>query len=440
MLAGTYRILANRYNLAMGRLLFLLLIGMGCAAQETPQAFIGARLIPISGPEVESGVLVVHRGKIVAVGADAEIPAGAERHESAGRVIMPGLVDTHSHAGGVEGGDRSAALHAEVRTLDSINVRDARIQKAQAGGVTTANIMSGSGHLLSGQTTYVKYRDGKTIDDLVIRNEDGTVAGGIKMANGTNSRRDPPFPGTRAKAAAMLREKLIKAGEYRDKLAEDEKPDRDLELESLVEVLEGKRVVHFHTHRHDDIMTVLRLQKEFGFRVVLQHVSDARFVADEIAASGAPASLILIDSPGGKIEAKDNDFSNAVALERAGAKFGFHTDDSVTDSRLFLRMAALGVRAGLSREGALNALTMAGAQMMDLEDRVGSLEVGKDADIVVLDGDPLSVYTKVRETWVDGVKVFDYSDPKDRLYAVGGYGASHDQTMNLHALEAEGHQ
>lgn len=424
--------------------LFLLVAGSLLVAQETPQAFIGARLIPIEGDEIASGTLLVHRGKIIAVGDDVAVPASAERHDAAGKIIMPGLVDTHSHVGNVEGGDRSGPIQPDVRTLDSINVRNARIQKAQAGGITTANIMSGSGHLLSGQTTYVKLRDGKIINDLLIYNDDGSAAGGIKMANGTNSRRAAPFPGTRAKSAALVREQFVKAQEYRDKIqraaGDPEKlPDRDLALESLVAALDGKRVVHFHTHRHDDILTVLRLADEFGFRVVLQHVSDARFVADEIAAAGVPSSLLLIDSPGGKIEAKDNAFENGVALERAGALVGFHTDDGVTDSRFFLRQAALAVRAGMSRNLALYGMTMAGARMLDLPDRVGSLRTGKDADFIVLSGDPLSVYTKVLETWVDGKRVFDRADPKDLLYATGGYGASHDEAYTLDHLEQEGH-
>lgn len=404
------------------------------AAQETPIAFTGGRVLPISGPEIADGVLVVHRGRITAVGAaGTAVPANSTRVDARGKVLMPGLVDTHSHVGGIEGADSSAPIQADVRILDSINVRDARIQKAQAGGITVANVMPGSGHLLSGQTLYLKLRDGKTVDDLVIRLEDGSIAGGIKMANGTNSRRASPFPGTRSKSAALVREQFIRAQEYRRKAREaagdaSKLPPRDLAMEALSEVLDGKRIVHFHTHRHDDILTVLRLRQEFGFRVVLQHVSDAWVVAEEIAKGGViGSSIINIDSPGGKLETKDITFANGFALDRAGALFGFHTDDGVTDSRWFLRSAGLAVRAGLSRERALHAMTLAGAVMLDLDKRIGSLEPGKDADIVILSGDPLSVYTKVEQTWVDGVKVFDRSEAKDRLYAVGGFGASHDQ-------------
>lgn len=411
-----------------------LLAPLGAVAQDRPIAFTGATILPITGPEIRDGVLVIHRGKIVAVGPrqGTPLPAGAETVNAAGKLIMPGLVDTHSHIGAVEGGDSSAPIQPDVRVLDAINVRDASLQKAQAGGITTVNIMPGSGHLLSGQTLYLKLKDGGTIEELAIRNPDGSLAGGMKMANGTNSRRAPPFPGTRAKSAALVREQFIKAIEYRDKIRKasgdpEKMPPRDLGLEALVEVLDGKRVVHHHTHRHDDILTVLRLQREFGFRVVLHHVSDAWMVAEEIAKAGVPSSLILIDSPGGKLEAKDNRFISGAALEKAGAPVAFHTDDGITDSRLFLRMAALAVRAGMSRQKALEGVTIAAARMLDLDSRIGSLEPGKDADFILLSGDPLSVYTKVLETWVEGVKVFDRTDARDRLYAEGGFGAGQDR-------------
>lgn len=420
-------------------------------AQEIPQAFVGGRVIPIAGAVIESGTVVIHEGSILAVGksSEIEVPANAKSHDLAGKVLMPGFVDTHSHVGNVDGGDGSGPLHPDVRALDSINVRDARFQKAQAGGITTSNIMPGSGHLLSGQTLYVKHRDGSSIEDMLIRREDGSIAYGVKMANGTNSRREPPFPGTRAKSAALVRARFIEAGEHRQAIARasrdgdpDEAPPRDLGLETLVEILEGNRVVHFHTHRHDDILTILRLADEFKFKVVLQHVSDGWAVPEQIAASPhvLGASVILLDSPGGKIEAKDNRLETARILDAAGVLTGFHTDDSITDSRLFTRMAALAVRTGMPRERALYGLTMAGARMLEMEDRIGSLEPGKDADLVVLSGEPLSVYTQVLQTWVDGQKVFDRSDPRDRLYAEGGLNASHDQDAMLHHIALGEHQ
>jgi imidazolonepropionase-like amidohydrolase len=411
-----------------------------------PQAFLGARIIPIVGSELPDGTLVVQGGKIIAVGpaSSTPVPNGAERHDVKGKILLPGLVDSHSHIGSVEGADSTAPIQPDARVLDSINVRDAGIRKAQAGGITTVNVMPGSGHLLSGQTLYLKLREGNVIDDLLIRDAEGRIAGGMKMANGTNSRRPEPFPGTRAKSAALVREQYIKAQEYRDKIqradGDPEKlPPRDLRLEALVEVLQGKRVVHFHTHRHDDILTAIRLSKEFGFRVVLHHVSDGWKVASEIAAAKVPCSIIVIDSPGGKLEAIDLSSKTGAVLEKAGVLVGFHTDDGITDSRLFLRSAALAVRNGMSREKALYAVTMSNAIILGLQDRVGSLEVGKDADVVVMSGDPLSVYAKVLETWVEGKKVFDRSDPKDRLYAVGGYGASRDQVLHMDCYDEEVH-
>ena len=172
-----------------------------------------------------------------------------------------------------------------------------------------------------------------------------------------------------------------------------------------------------------NVMTVIRLSKEFGFRVVLHHVSEGWKVAKEIAEAGVGSSLILIDSPGGKLEAVDLIYETASMLEKEGALIAFHTDDGITDSRHFRRMPALGIRAGLSRETALRSITLNGAKLLDLDDRIGSLVPGKDADFVIMSGDPFSVYTKIEQTWVEGRMRFDLSDPKDRLYATGGYGA-----------------
>jgi imidazolonepropionase-like amidohydrolase len=267
----------------------------------------------------------------------------------------------------------------------------------------------------------------------------------MKMANGTNSQSEPPFPGTRGKSAALVREAFLAAQEYGRKLeaagGDAEKvPSRDLAKEGLLEVLSGRRIVHHHTHRHDDVLTVLRLADEFGFRVVMHHVSDAWIVAQEIVAAKAPCSLIVIDTPGGKIEAKDLDPRSAAALEAAGGPelVAFHTDDWITDGRLFLRSAALAVRAGCTRETALAGLTLNPARMLDLQDRIGSLEPGKDADFILLSGDPLSVYTRVEQTWVLGQQVFDLADEKDRVWADGGWGAGAPRSSALCCLgEAE---
>lgn len=417
-------------------LLLLLAWSVSAPVHAQTHVFRGATIYPIAGAPIEDGVLVAEGETILAVGAagDVDVPSGATEHDVTGKVIMPGLVDTHSHVGSVEGGDRSSALHPEVRALDAIDVRDPSIERARAGGITTVNVMPGSGHLMSGQTVYLKLREGGTLQDLLICDDPTEdICGGMKMANGTNPLSSAaPFPGTRAKSAALARQLFVEAQAYRDAMEGDDPPARDLGMEALGQVLDGERVVHFHTHRHDDVLTALRLREEFGFRLVLQHVSEGWKVADEIAAAGVPASIIVLDAPGGKPEAVDVAYRTGRVLDEAGVDVGYHTDDLITDSRLFLRSAALGVRAGLAREAALEALTIAGARMMDVADRTGSLEEGKDADFIVLSGDPLSVYTLVEQTWVEGRKVFDRSDPEDRAFATGGYGVYRGAAAHTH--------
>jgi len=411
------------------------------SAQSQAQVFRGAVIETVSGPSISNGVLVVQNGTIQAVGAEGEVevPEGAAEHDAAGTVILPGLVDTHSHISGVDGGDRSAALHPMVRSLDAINVQHPSIMRARAGGITTVNVLPGSGHLMSGQTTHLKLRDGTTVEDLLLCSNVLTdICGGIKMANGTNPQHEPspPFPGTRARSAAMARELFTQARAYRQKkqaaATPDEAPDTDLRMEALVEVLDGERIVHFHTHRHDDVLTALRLRDEFDFQLVLHHVSEGWKVADEIADAGVAASIIFIDSPGGKHEAVDLAYRTGAVLDEAGVDVAYHTDDLITDSRLFLRSPAFGMRAGMSRAAALESVTLAGARMLGLEDRVGSLEPGKDADFVILSGDPLSVYTRIEETWVEGERVFNRSDPDDRPYATGGFRVYDGTNAHVH--------
>ena len=395
-----------------------------------PAVFRNATIFPISGPAIENGTLVVDDGKIVAIGptATTSAPPGASVTDLSGKVLIPGMVDTHSHIGGPSGGDASAPLNPEVRSLDAIDVFSDGFWRARAGGITTLNVMPGSGHLMSGQTTYLKIRkDPRRIEDWLFCDDPiNGICGSMKMANGTNSIRQKPFPGTRARSAALVRDLFVKGQAYIEKQAKaaaDDKdpPDRNLRMEAVAQILRGERRVQFHTHRHNDIMTVLRIAEEFGFQPVLQHATDAWKVADEIAAAGIHASVTYIDSPGGKEEVLGLNMKIGAILETAGVDVSFNTDDNILDSRRFLRYGALNVRNGMSQAKALEALTLAGARALGLESRVGSLEPGKDADFVVLSGAPFSVYTKVEQTWVEGERVFDRSDPEHRKYAVGGF-------------------
>jgi len=414
------------------------------AAGQATLAIRGAKVYPISGPPIERGVLIVANGKIVAVGEESKvkIPRGATVEDAAGKVVIPGIVDSHSHIGispnpmASDSGDvneSSGPVQPGLRALDAIDPADPNIRMATAGGVTTANIMPGSGNVMGGQTAYVKLR-GNTIEQMLIP---GSI-GGMKMANGENPKHygaKDKAPMTRMEEAAMARGIYEKAAQYKakwgaynkavaagDKTAKQ--PDRDLDLDAVVEVLDGKRVVHNHTHRADDVMTAIRLSEEFHYRLVVQHGTESCMVADELAKRHIPVSFTVVDSPGGKLETINFDLGCPAALEKAGVKVAFNTDDSITSSRLILRQAAMGVRGGMSEEAALKGLTIYPAEMLDLGDRIGTLDPGKDADFVVLSGPPFSVYTHVLETWIEGQKVFDRSSPQDLRYATGGFGVA----------------
>jgi imidazolonepropionase-like amidohydrolase len=416
-----------------------------CAQPSAGQATLairGGKLYPISGPPIEHGVLVVANGKIVAVGEESKvkIPRGATVEDATGKIVMPGIVDSHSHIGIIanpmaedsgDANESSGPIEPGLRALDAIDPADPNIRMATAGGITTANIMPGSGNVMGGQTAYVKLR-GNTIEQMLIP---GTI-GGMKMANGENPKHygaKDKAPMTRMEEAALARGIYEKATQYKakweaynkavaagDKTAKQ--PDRDLDLEPVVEVLEGKRVVHNHTHRADDIMTALRLSDEFQYRLVVQHGTESCVVVDELAKRHIPVSFTIVDSLGGKFETINLDLGCPGRLERAGIKVAFNTDDPITSSRLIIRQAALAVRGGMSEDAALKGLTIYPAEMLDLGNRIGTLEPGKDADFIVLSGPPFSVYSHVLETWIEGQKVFDRSNPQDLRYATGGFG------------------
>ena len=422
--------------------------------QAAPIAFVGAEIRTIANGTVEDGVVVVEDGLITQVGRrdEVEIPGDAELRDLRGRVLIPGLVDTHSHVGIYprpavpahrDGNDPAKPVQPQLRAIDSIWPDDPGIRMATAGGITTANVMPGSGTVVSGQTAYLKFR-GNSIEEMLIADSGGEgddeIKGGMKMANGENPKRrgaeKGQAPATRMGIAALQRDLFLRAEAYQKKWQkhrraiaageESDAPERSLELEPVVQILEGRRTVHHHTHRSDDILTVLRLQREFGFDLVLQHATEAWKVADEIARAGVPVSIIMLDSPGGKLEASRYRLDYGATLERAGVRIAIHTDDFITPSRLFLRSGAMAVRGGMSEAGALRALTLEPARMLKLDDRIGSIEVGKDADLVVLSGAPFSIHTQVLETWIEGESVFDRSDAAQRRYATGGFALGDD--------------
>ncbi|MCE9534344.1 MAG: amidohydrolase family protein, partial [Planctomycetes bacterium] len=201
-------------------------------------------------------------------------------------------------------------------------------------------------------------------------------------------------------------------------------PESDLSLDPLVEVLERKRTVHFHCHRADDLMTALRIAEEFDFDIVLQHGTEGYRITDELAKRKIPVSLTLVDSPGGKLEVMGRLDENAAILEKAGILVAINTDDSVTESRFYLRTGSIAVNGGLSEDGGVRALTINPAKMLKLDHRIGSLEKGKEADFVILSGAPFSIYTHVLATYIDGVSQFDRTSKRDWTYQAGGFAVT----------------
>jgi imidazolonepropionase-like amidohydrolase len=440
-------LVTRRSLLCLAALLLVPTVTSADEQKSGPVAYRGARIYTVAGAPIENGVLIIEKGKITAIGAaaDTRIPDGVPVIDVSGKVIIPGLVDTHSHVGiypkpmvpaHSDGNEGSGAVQSSLRALDSIWPDDPGIRMAVAGGVTTANIMPGSGNVIGGQTLYVKLR-GRDVEAMQIKN--GKVVGGLKMANGENPKnfnftRGKMPPATRMKLAAMQREQFVKARDYQHKWSAYRKaaaagkdvpaPESDLGMESLVECLERRRTVHFHSHRADDLMTAVRLAEEFGFELVLQHATEGYRVADELARRKIPASLTLVDSPGGKMETAGLLEENAAVLDKAGVLVAINTDDFITESRFFLRTGAIALRGGMSEDTALRAQTINPARMMHLEDRLGSLEKGKDADFVVLSGPPYSIYSHVLETYIDGVKVFDRAMHRDWTYQAGGFAVA----------------
>ncbi len=396
-------------------------------------AITNATIWTVSGETFENGTIVVRDGKIAAVGTDVKVPSGAEVIDAGGGHLIPGIFDAHSHiaiqGGGNEG---SVAVTAMVRIGDVINPDDINIYRALAGGVTTANILHGSSNPIGGQNQLIKLRWGADAERLKLEG----APPGIKFALGENPKRSnfrsfripQRYPQTRMGVMDVIRQAFTEAVEYRRSWEEyraaraggDEPmpPRRDYKLEALVEILEGKRLVHSHCYRADEILQLLRLAEEFGFRVAtLQHVLEGYKVADEIAAHGAGASTFS-DWWGYKVEAYDAIPHNAALMTERGVNVSINSD-SGEEMRHLNQEAAKAVKwGGLGEIEALKLVTLNPAVQFGVDDRIGSIEVGKDADLALYDGHPLAITSIVQKTFVDGDLYFDRETDRQRQATV----------------------
>ena len=395
----------------------------GPVSTDDTFAVTNAQVWTVSGPTLDSATVVVRAGRIAAVGTDVAVPDGVPVIDAEGGALIPGIIDAHSHIaaeGGVNEG--SLAVSSMVTIRDVVRPEDIAIYRALAGGVTTINVLHGSANPIGGGNAVLKMRWGQDAEGMLF--EDAPK--GIKFALGENPKRSNArlprgmqarYPGTRMGVMDVIRNAFAEAEAYRDGLRDYEAairrgetrlpPRRDLELEPLVEILEGERFVHAHSYRADEILQLMRLAEELGFRVrTLQHVLEGYKVADEIAAHGAGASTFS-DWWGYKVEAFDAIPHNTALMTERGVLVSINSD-SGEEMRHLNQEAAKAVRwGGMDPVAALATVTLNPAIQLGIDDRVGSIEVGKDADLVLYDGPPLSVRSVVQKTWVDGDLTFD---------------------------------
>lgn len=383
----------------------------------------GATILTVTKGRIENGSILIRDGKIAAVGKTVDVPPGATVIDATGKYVMPGIIDCHSHIaidGGVNEG--SLSVTSMVRIQDVLDPTDINIYRDLAGGVTTANILHGSANAIGGLNAVIKLRWGKTAQEMVF---EGAMPG-IKFALGENPKRSnftpPPgtprrYPATRLGVEYTIREAFTQARNYMQQWEEYHRrkaagedvvpPRRDLKLEPLVEVLQGKRLVHAHCYRQDEILMLIRLAEEFGFKIAtFQHVLEGYKVAKEIAAHGAGASTFS-DWWAYKVEAYDAIPYNGAIMARKGVVVSFNSDSAELARRLNLEAAKAIKYGGLSEDEALALVTINPAKQLRIDDRVGSIEVGKDADLVIFKGHPLSTYSMVEKVLIDGQVYFD---------------------------------
>ena len=370
----------------------------------------GEIVYTVSGDPIENGVVLIRNGKIERVGqqADIHIPENYEVFES--KIVTPGMIDSRSVVGlaGYYNEDHDQdqletthAVQPELRALDSYNAREFLVNYIKEEGITTVHTGHGPGAVISGQTMIVK-TTGETVDKALV---DSTTMLAVTLGPGIRSNFNTP--GTRSKAVAMLRQELIRAQDYAQKRAAGEQQTRDLKMEILADLLDGKIKAMVSAHRASDIVTALRIQREFGFPMVLEGASEAYLVIDEIKEAGVPVIIHpKMIRPFG--EAKNSSFETAAKLHEAGIPVLFQSgyESYVPKTRVAKFEAAIAAANGLGMENTLHALTIGAAEMLGINDRVGSLEEGKDADLVLFDGDPFEYLTNVEAVIIDGNVVY----------------------------------
>jgi imidazolonepropionase-like amidohydrolase len=383
----------------------------------------GGKVLTMAGAIHDRGRVFIRDGKISAIGGVDELPLPPAEEgwtvvDVAGKWLVPGLIDAHTHVGigeqgigreGMDTNETTDPVTPHLRALDATNPEDEAFRDALGAGITVVNVMPGSANVIGGLAVALK-TVGNRIDRMVVRHPSG-----LKAAMGENPKRtygdQKRMPGTRLGIAALLREQFTRAQGYLDKLdkLEEGKPfERDLRMEALAMVLRHEIPMRIHAHRADDILTALRIRDEFGFDMVLDHSTEAFKIPDELTSRNIPAVLGPLLTSRYKVELRERNLRSAARLVQAGVKVALTTDHWVVPIQHLMLGLMLSVRDGLDREGALALVTKNPAEVLGIADRVGTLEVGKDADIAVFSGDPLDIMSRVEQVWVDGQRAYTY--------------------------------
>lgn len=379
---------------------------------------INAHLLPVEGQETENGYIHVENGKICALGPMEEAPQDAAVFDAAGAFALPGFVDAHCHLGicgdsvGYEGDDcneMSEPVTPQLRAIDGVNPLDRYFAESAAAGITTVLTGPGSANPIAGQFIAMK-TTGRRIDDMALKNP-----ACMKFSLGENPKmtynEKHETPMTRMATAALIREELYKAREYLEKqrkAAEDEDadaPDYDAKLEALLPVLKRELSAHFHAHRADDILTAIRIAKEFDLDYVIVHGTDGHLIADILAEEGARVICGPLLTDRSKPELFHQKLENPAILAKAGVQVAICTDHPELPAEYLPLSAAMAVRAGMEPEEALRAITINAARIAGIDDRVGSLQPGKDADIVLCSAHPFDMKCKVQAVFIDGKRI-----------------------------------
>src|SRR5829696_6369161 len=402
-----------------------------------------ATVLTITRGTLQNTDVLLRNGKIAAVGKNLNASANARIIDGTGKYVMPGIIDCHSHSMLDTINERTLAVTSMVRTEDVLNPTDADLYRELAGGVTTLNLLHGSANPIGGLNTVVKIKYGRPASEFLFP---GAMPG-IKFALGENVKRSSQpnlpnvtrrYPSTRMGVEEVIRDAFTRArdykrtwDEYRAAVKNDRNvmpPRRDLQLEPLVEILEGKRYVHAHCYISSEILMLISLADEFGFKIkTFQHALEGYKVAREIAAHGAGAS-IFADSWAYKIEAYDAIPYNAAIMTRAGVVVSMNSDSDERARRLNIEAAKAMHWGDLTEEQAMRLITINPAIQLGIQERVGSLEVGKDADVAIWNGHPFSVYSRVDTTFVDGVVYFDRQQDLARRADLAKERATLEQT------------